>query len=383
MKVFYEFGLSQINKKQEELCGDSVEYSLRPDSAVLVFSDGLGSGVKASILSTLTTRIARRMLEEGLSLSEVVQTISETLPICRVRKIAYSTFIMARLFTEGTARLAVFDSPLPFMIHRSKVQRLAYEESVMGGKRIYEYAFALRPGDWLVLVSDGVLNAGIGGAYPLGWRWEEVAKYLEGQVHQELSAEDLAARLAQVVLELYEGPPGDDVSIVVVKARRRRMLAVLAGPPVRKEDDRRVVDMLMSVPGTHVVCGGTTANIVARQLGREITVDLETSTDAVPATGRIEGIDLVTEGTLTITKALEIIRSGMSPDELKLSIDGASRLAVLLTEADEVKILVGRAINPAHQDPNLPRDLGIKPQVIQALTEELRRKGEEVQIEHF
>lgn len=383
MKVFYEFGLRQINKKREELCGDSVEFTLRPDSATLVFSDGLGSGVKASILSTLTTRIATRMLDEGLPLGEVVQTISETLPICRVRKIAYSTFSMAQLFTKGPAKLVAYDSPPPLLIRGSKIRQLPYEEHEIGGKRVYDYSFDVRRGDWLVLVSDGVVNAGIGGAYPLGWGWDEVAKYLEGHVHQALSAEQLAAKLARVVEELYEGPPGDDVSIAVVKVRGKQVLTIFTGPPVEKRDDQRIVDALISSGGKHVVCGGTTANIVARELGREITVDLETGTDAVPATGRIEGLDLVTEGTLTISKALDILRSNEPNEELKLKVDGASSLVVLLREADEVRVLLGRAMNPAHQNPNLPKALGLKTQVVRRLREALRRQGKEVSIEYF
>jgi hypothetical protein len=383
VKIFYEFGLSQINKTREELCGDSVEYSPGPDVATLVFSDGLGSGVKASILSTLTTRIATRMLDEGLPLAEVVQTVSETLPICRVRKIAYSTFCMAQFFSEGRARLAAYDSPPPFLVRRSKLQTLPYEECRMADKQIHDYTFAMRPGDWLVLVSDGVINAGIGGAYPLGWGWEEVGKYLEGHVHESLSAEELAAKLARVVDELYEGAAGDDVSIVVLKSRWKRVTVVFTGPPVQREDDEQVVQILMSLPGKRVVCGGTTANIVARQLGRPIDVDLETGTDAVPATGRIEGIDLVTEGTLTVTRALEIIRSDVPDEELKLKVDGASRLVRNLREADEVQMLVGRAMNPAHQNPNLPIDLGIKAQVVAALAEALRHRGKEVRIKYF
>jgi hypothetical protein len=122
---------------------------------------------------------------------------------------------------------------------------------------------------------------------------------------------------------------------------------------------------------------------VCRELQREITVDLETGTDAVPATGRIEGIDLVTEGTLTLTKALDILRSDTPNEELALKIDGASSLALLLREADEVKVLLGKAMNPAHQNPNLPKALGLKTQVVQALGGELGRRGKEVTIEHF
>ncbi|HID78286.1 MAG TPA: hypothetical protein EYP56_20120 [Planctomycetaceae bacterium] len=383
MKVFYEFGLRQLNKRGEEICGDSVEFSPGRDSATLVFSDGLGSGVKASILSTLTTRIATRMLEGGLPLAEVVQTVSETLPICRVRKIAYSTFTMAQLVADGQVKLVAYDSPTPFVVRRSRLERLAGEQCDVGGKRIYEYQFPLRPGDWLVLVSDGVLNAGIGGAYPLGWGWDEVGRYLEGHVHESLSAGELAAKLAHVVEQLYEGPPGDDVSIAVVKARWKRTVVLMTGPPVRGEDDERVVEALMGTAGTRVVCGGTTANIVARQLGRPISVDLETGTEAIPATGRIEGIDLVTEGTLTMTQALETIRADVSSEQLKLKVDGASRLVLLLRQADEVRMLVGRALNPAHQNPNLPVELGIKSQVAQALGEELRRRGKEVRIDYY
>jgi len=383
VRVFYEFGLKQMNKKREELCGDSVVFSAMPDWATLVLSDGLGSGVKASILSTLTTRIATRMLAEGLPLGEVVQTISETLPICRVRKIAYSTFTMAQLFTEGHAKLVVFDNPPPVFVRRGRVERLAYDDREVGGKRIYDYSCSVRPGDWLVLVSDGVINAGIGGAYPLGWGWDELAKYVGGHVHESLSAEELAEKLARVVADLYEGPPGDDVTIAVVKARRRRVVVVFTGPPVSREDDERVVRALTSSQGKRAICGGTTANIVSRQLGRQIDVDLETGTDTVPAMGRIDGIDLVTEGTLTITKALEIIRVDEPNEELKLRVDGASRLVVLLREADEVRILLGRAMNPAHQNPNLPRALGLKTQVVQALVQELERRGKQVQIEFF
>lgn len=372
-----------MNKASEELCGDSVEFAQRPGCATLVFSDGLGSGVKASILSTLTTRIATRMLAGGLSLDEVVETVSETLPICRQRKIAYSTFAMAELSAEGGVRLAAYDSPPPFLLHRGELVSLAPHQFQAAGKQIQVYAFDVAPGDWLVLISDGVINAGIGGAYPLGWGWDNVGKFLECHVHDRLSADGLAGKLATVVRELYTGPPGDDVSIAVVKARHHRVVVLLTGPPIEAGDDVRVVDKLVSTPGCHVVCGGTTANIVAREMNRPVFVDLVTGTEDVPATGRIEGIDLVTEGTLTLTKALEILRAEVPNDDLELKVDGASRLVILLREADEVKILVGRALNPAHQNPSLPRALGLKGQVVRTLGEELVRRGKVVAVEYF
>ncbi len=239
------------------------------------------------------------------------------------------------------------------------------------------------PGDWIVIVSDGVVNAGIGGAHPVGWGWENVGRYLETHVHDELTADGLAERLDRVVGELYAGPPGDDVTVAVVKVRRWRPLVIFTGPPVRREDDSRVVKSLMSFHGKRAVCGGTTANIVARETGRDVKVELATGTEDVPPHGRIEGIDLVGEGVLTLTRALERIREEVPEPTLKLRVDGASALSVLLLEADEVRMLMERTLNPAHQDPDLPKDLGLKSKVVHALAEELRRRGKFVEIEYF
>ena len=161
------------------------------------------------------------------------------------------------------------------------------------------------------------------------------------------------------------------------------MLTILAGPPANREDDKRVVEALMSASGRRAVCGGTTATVVSRELGRELAVDLETGTESVPPSGRIEGMDLVTEGVLTLTRVLDLVREESPSEKLKLRVDGASALAVMLREADAVKILVGRAMNPAHQNPDLPRDLGLRTQVVHALGEELRRKGKEIEIRYF
>jgi len=383
VKAFYEFGLKQLTKKGEELCGDNVEFSIKPFWATLVFSDGLGSGVKASILSTLTTRIATVMLDEGLPIEEVVQTIGETLPICRVRKIAYSTFAMAQLFTDGHVKLMELDNPPAFFLRGKKIRRVPSEEHVVDSKSIREYSLTVRPGDWLVFVSDGVINAGIGGAYPLGWGWDLVAKYLESHVHRAQTAGDLAEKLVRVVEDLYSGPPGDDVSVAVIKVRRKRIFTVMTGPPANREDDPEIVKALMAASGRRAICGGTTATIVARELGRGLQVDLDTGTDDVPAMARIDGMDLVTEGVLTLTKVLGIMKSDVPVEKLKLRTDGASALAVRLHEADQVVLLVGRAMNPAHQNPELPKALGIKTQVAHSLAGELRHRGKEVEVRYY
>ena len=381
MKLYYEWGIRQLQKYGEELCGDNIAVTRHPHSVTLALSDGLGSGVKANILATLTTQIATRLLENNLPLGEVVQTLSETLPVCAVRKMAYSTFAIAQFFSQGTARVVEFDSPPPILLRGRKVHPVAYEERWIDGKEIHEAVLDLADGDWVVFVSDGVLNAGIGGAYPLGWGWDQVALFLEKHAHRDLSAEDLAGKVAEAVGALYADRPGDDVSIAVIKVRHKRVANVFTGPPSRREEDGQLVQRFTDGLGQRVVCGGTTAKIVARLLGQALEVDLTTMTAEVPPVGRIAGVDLVTEGILTLTRVRDLLRAGTDRTTVRFQVDGASCLLRLLLDVDHVHFLVGRAVNPAHQNPDLPQELGIRLGVAREIMDELRAQGKEVTFE--
>jgi len=383
MKLFYEWGTRQLHKHGEELCGDNIAVSRHADSVTLALSDGLGSGVKANILATLTTQIAMRMLEGNLPLGEVVQTLSETLPVCAVRKVAYSTFAIAQFFSQGTARVFEFDSPPPILLRGRKVQPVSYEELKIDGKTIHEAVLELQEGDWVVFVSDGVLNAGIGGVYPLGWGWEQAAQFLEKSAHRDLSAEDLADKVAEAVAGLYADHPGDDVSIAVIKVRHKRVANVFTGPPTRREADGEWVDHFTHRLGQRVVCGGTTAKIVARHLGQALDVDLSTITPEVPPIARLPGVDLVTEGILTLTRLRDLLHVGTDRGAVRFQVDGASSLLRLLLEVDHVHFLLGQAVNPAHQNPDLPHHLGIRVGIVHEIVEELRQRGKEVTVEEI
>lgn len=381
MSVYYEWGTKQLNKRSEELCGDSIVISRHSDSVTLALADGLGSGVKANILATLTTRIAMRLLENDLPLSEVVETLGKTLPVCEVRKLAYSTFAIAQFFSDGRARVVEFDTPPAILLRDRKLFPLPSNERVIAGKTIRESVLELRMGDWIVFVTDGVLNAGIGGVYPLGWGWGQVTKYLEGHAHPELSAQDLADKLAETVAELYAGAPGDDVSIVAIKARHKLVATVLTGPPAKAETDEAVLADFIKRRGLHAVCGGTTAKIASRHLGRPLDVDLETMRPDVPPIARMETIDLVTEGILTLTRTNELLQNGATRETVRFRTDGAAALVRLLLSVDHVQFVVGLAVNPVHQSPNLPGQLGMKLAVVREIAEELKQRGIEVGIE--
>jgi hypothetical protein len=274
-----------------------------------------------------------------------------------------------------------FDTPPAVFLRGRKSQRIAYEERIIEEKKIHESVLDLADGDWVVFVSDGVLNAGIGGVYPLGWGWEKASRFLEEHTHRDLTAEDLADKVAEAVGELYAGNTGDDVSIVVIKVRRKLILNVLTGPPESRRADLEVVSRFLRRPGRLAVCGGTTAKIVAGHLGQPLDVDLSTMTNEVPPIARLKGIDLVSEGILTLTRTNELLRSGTDRKKVMFRVDGAASLLRLFLESDHIHFVVGQAVNPAHQNPDLPHQLGIRVKVVRELAEALRAKGKEVTIE--
>ncbi|MFC1504526.1 SpoIIE family protein phosphatase [Spirochaetota bacterium] len=381
MSLYYEWGTKQLLKKDEELCGDSVVISRRSDSVTLALSDGLGSGVKANILATLTTRIAMHMLENELHLDEVVETLSDTLPRCNVRKLAYSTFAIAQFFTQGTARLVEFDSPLAFFLRNRKLNKINFEEKLFKDKKLYVALINLQKGDWIIFVSDGVINAGIGGVYPLGWGWDNTGEFLEKHTHPSMSADDVAEKVAETVNSLYAGPPGDDVSIVAIKVRSQYNLTILTGPPADKHMDEEVINRFMQNKGRLAVCGGTTGKIAARCLGKSLDVELDSMTKDVPPSGKIEGIDIATEGILTLTKVNAMLRKGATKKSIELQSDGASNLLRHMLEVDKIRFLIGTAINPAHQNPELPGQLGIRTTVVNEIADKLTARGKAVSIE--
>ena len=379
--LFIESGGANICKHGEILCGDSLSVAPIGGGKLMVLSDGLGSGVKANILATLTTRIATRLMERGLPIEEVVETLTDTLPECKVRKIAYSTFTLLKVKEDGRVYLAEFDNPPTFFLKRGYISELKYRDRIIGSRKIREAHVHAEAGDWLVTVSDGEIHAGIGGLLNLGWDWEKIAKFLETQVYEDVSAQKVAQILVDQAKQLYEGKPGDDTTVGVLKIRPKRFASFMIGPPVKREDDTAVVDRFMKLPGRKIVSGGTTAGILAKFLEKDVVVDLSTMTNKIPPTGKLEGVDLVTEGVHTVNATLEILQKASDVDSLTGMRDGASLLAREFLFADSVNIFLGQAINPAHLNPNLPQEMGFKSRSVQEIAALLRERGKEVNLE--
>jgi hypothetical protein len=380
-QLFIESGGANICKHGEILCGDSLSVAPIQGGKLMVLSDGLGSGVKANILATLTTKIALRLMERGLPLEEVVSTLTDTLPTCKVRQIAYSTFTLLKVLDDGRVYLAEFDNPPTFFLKQGYRSQLKYKDRVIGTRKIREAHVHANAGDWLVTVSDGEIHAGIGGLLNLGWDWEKIAKFLEAQIHEDMSAQKVAQILVNQARELYQDKPGDDTTVGVLKIRPKRFAVFMIGPPVKRDDDDAVVRRFLEMPGRKIVSGGTTAGILAKSLGKDVVVDLTSMTEKIPPIGKLESIDLVTEGVHTVNHTLELLQEAEDIDQFTGKRDGSSRLAYELLYADSISIFLGQAINPAHLNPNLPQEMGFKSRSVQAIANLLREKGKEVTLE--
>ncbi len=384
MEHFIDISHNSVNKHGEELCGDKVEVFKNDDKSILVLADGLGSGVKANILATLTTKIAGTMLKEGAGLKETINTVMNTLPECQVRKLAYSTFCIVELSKNGKCRIIEYDNPPIIVLRKGQMLPLEKEERLFADKKVKSSEFYVQESDVIVSVSDGAIHAGIGGYLNLGWQWENVRDFVKEQVPKHKSAEILTNRLLEACNTLYDYRPGDDTTVATIKIRKPEVTNIFTGPPTNKDFDSFAVKRLMSNRGKRVVCGGTAAKIVARETGEEIHTELNYIDMEVPPIAHIKGMDLVTEGVLTLKKATEKIKGINSIDRDKqVSLDGedgASRLAKLLVEdSTHINLIVGKAINPAHQNPDFPSDLSIKLKIVNQLVEALRNQGKVIE----
>lgn len=384
-----EIGYKSINHYGEQLCGDHVEIIEPSDSsALIVLSDGLGSGVKASILSTLTSKIISTMLAKGLSLEECVETIAATLPVCSVRNVAYSTFTIIHLRNNQTAELIQYDNPYILIIRDEQNWDYPKTEMHIGGKRIYKSIIKLQENDIFIAMSDGCPHAGIGVAYNFGWKREDIAEFMQTLSHAGYTAKTLSTMLVDECDKLYGHKPGDDATACVVRIRRREPMNMLFGPPSNRDDADRMMSLFFSKEGKHIICGGMTSSIAAKFLGKPLRASLNFERSDVPPIAEIEGVDLVTEGVITVNKVLEYAKDYLDKNEQYehwcFKRDGASLICRLLfEEATDINFYVGRAVNPAHQNPDLPINFNIKMNLVKELSECLKKMGKRIKVSYF
>ena len=384
-----DIGYKSVNHYGEELCGDHVDVvEENENSTVIVLADGLGSGVKASILSTLTSKIISTMMANGLGLEECVETIAATLPVCSLRGVAYSTFTIIHIKNNDVAELIQYDNPLVIVLRNGVNYEYPRTEMNIGGKKLYKSVIKLQDEDIFVAMSDGCPHAGIGLAYNFGWKRDDIISFMETVAQSGFTAKNLSTILVNECFQLYGEKPGDDATACVVKIRKREPMNILFGPPSNRDDCDRMMSLFFSKEGKHIICGGTTSSIAAKYLGKPIKASLNFERSDIPPTAELEGVDLVTEGVITVNRVLEYAKDYLGENSLyeqwNFKRDGASLISRLLfEEATDINFYVGRAINPAHQNPDLPINFSIKMNLVEELTKALRQMGKRIKVSYF
>jgi hypothetical protein len=350
----------------------------------------LGSGVKACILSTLTAKIISTMIAQNMPLAECISAMAATLPVCSVRGVAYSTFSVIRIANNSRAEIIQFDNPAVILLRDGKHYEFPSISQTIEKKTIYISELAIQEGDVFIIVSDGVEHAGAGQALNLDWRRADIISFMEGLYKSEYTAHTLTGALLEQCSFFYDERPGDDATVCTIKIRRRRPVNLLIGPPQSPEDVDKMMDLFFGKAGRHIVCGGATTGLTAEYLGQRVVTELpgKDHDPDIPPAASIEGVDLATEGVITIGKVLEYSYKHLQGEcnyyDLIRKRDGASRIALMLfEEATDIHFFVGRAVNPAHQNPRLPINFSVKMRLVQELAENLIKMGKHVKTSYF
>jgi hypothetical protein len=401
-----DLGYVSLNKYGEQLCGDHVEIAFSSQSEysrifrnpaesgefiVMVLADGLGSGVKASILSTLTARIISTMMASSLTVEDCVSTIAATLPVRAEIGIAYSTFTIIKIKANQEAEIIQYDNPRVIFLRDGKLLDYPVIAETIDSKTIYKTRIALREGDTFIAMSDGVINAGAGPELNPEWERDDVAFFLESIYDPHWTAKTLSAMLINKCYSLYGGRPGDDTTVCTVKIRARRQVNMLIGPPRDPDDLSKMMSLFFSKEGRHIISGGTTSALAAKFLERTLVTDLppSRSNPDIPPIAKIEGVDLVTEGIITLRKVAEYAADYTKDNEnyadWNSGGDGASMIARLLfEEATDINFFVGRAVNAAHEnEQNAQIAFSLKMRLIEELAANLKTMGKRIKLSYF
>ncbi len=370
-----EVDYSQKYCENKRVGGDMfLSRKLKEQHRVLaVLSDGLGSGVKAGVLATLSSVMGLNYLNSFRDPAKAAKSIMETLPVCSVRNISYSTFSMVDIDFDREVRLVEYDNPPILVIRDGKVlQREFVEQEVLRfGKEpvnISVSGFDAKVGDRILIFSDGVTQSGIGSSsLPFGWGDERVADFVLEQISQspEISAHDLSRAIVEKSWLNNSGRALDDITCGAIYFRRARPLLVMTGPPYDQNKDKALSALLNEFHGRKIICGGTTANIISRETGRPVTVRLDNLSMDLPPESYMEGVDLVTEGILTLGRTAKYLEE--RKDVEIYCDDPAAKIVRMLLDSDVISFVVGTRINEFHQEPNMPVELEIRRNVIKKI----------------
>lgn len=376
--MFIDVACSQLKKYNQNAYGDYFVSKKYPDEGrlIAVLSDGLGSGIKANILSCMTATMLLKFIEQEVYIRKAAEIIMNSLPVCKVRKISYSTFSAIDCDDEGNVKIVEEGNPDFVWMSGNEVMQPEFTEVVskeFKSRKMKTYKFKLNREDRLIFCSDGVTQSGLGSPrLKLGLRREGLIEILKVKIlkNPEISSSELSKYIVDQAKNIEtDRMPKDDVSACVLYFREPRKSLVFTGPPYHQEKDPEYSKIFDKFEGKKAICGGTTANLVSRELSKSVKTEVEISIGNLPACSYMEGVDLITEGILTLTKTMEYLDSGFGSEQ-----NAGVKLVKFLLDSDCINFMVGAKLNQAHYDPNLPIEIEIRKNIIKTMAKILEEK---------
>lgn len=381
-RFYIEVDCQQKNHEGERICGDVFlsEKIKTENRTIIVLSDGMGHGIKANMLATLTSTMALNFTKEHKDVNRIAEIIMNTLPVCSQRKISYSTFTIIDIESNGRTTILEYDNPHTLIFRDGKSfdpewKCIILQSEKNKGKELRSCTFDAQIEDRLIFCSDGITQSGLGSdKYPFGWGTENLEAFVKRLITNDpkISAYKLSGKVVNMAYQNDGYHAKDDASCASIYFREPRKLLICTGPPYEEERDKQLADSVRKFDGRKILCGATTGDIIARELDLKITDSFEFDDPDLPPISYMPGIDLVTEGILTLSKVSEILK--VYNNNYQLGKGPADQIVKLIKDSDEIQFIIGTRINIAHQDPNLPVELEIRRTVVKRIAKILEQK---------
>ena len=375
--MFIDIDCSQKKKYNQNAYGDFFKSERFTDMnrLVAVLSDGLGSGIKADILACMTSTMLLKFLKENADIEKSCEIIMNSLPVCKVRGISYSTFSAIDCYDDGKAIIVEEGNPDFIWIRDGEVLKpecTIIESKNFKNRKMRVYDIKLELNDRIIFCSDGATQVAMGTkTYPLGLERDGLINIILSKLKMDknISSSELSNYLIkQIELIAPDKKLLDDTSIVSIYCREPRELLVFTGPPYHIEKDNYYANTFKNFKGKKAIAGGTTANIISRELNIPVKTDLSLNVGNLPGIYCMYGVDLVTEGILTLTKTMEYL------EDNNYQNDAAGKLMRFMLDSDCISFLVGAQLNQAHYDPNLPIEIEIRKNIVRKIAKILEDK---------
>lgn len=377
--VHVEIDARQASRKTGDVCGDVVAYERTPSSTTLVISDGMGHGIKAHIAAQMCVSRILELLRQGASVRNAFTSLVTTMENAKGGDLPYAVFTVVRILNDGVTTVLSYEMPPPMFVTRRYAQVLQQRTTTQGHSLIGEANCHIAPHEGIIVVSDGITQAGLGTSIPGGWTINGTSQSISDCLASGAKLKEIPGYTLHRASEIWGKKLGDDCTVTLASCRWGKTVTILTGPPNDPKKDRELVQRFMMMDGTKVVCGGTTAQITAKALGVPLQMEQNPQSMLAPPTYSIEGIGLVTEGAVTLNQVYNVLDE---ESEVFYEESGVTQLHELLRAADRVNILVGGAINPATRDISF-RQKGIltRQAIIPLIARKLEESGKLVVIE--